>query len=186
MSKQSAVLFAVVAAAALTVLTCPRREPVGPPADPDRETPAPPPEHVRVVGTALVTHDLIGGQLTLAEAVARYRELERLAELPGVRAGGGAPVRPGPWSDRTADTDADRLCRRVLSHAEAGVEFEPPDRAAEVFARLAREYLRLRSGGQPLVVPDLPPDQRDAFVTGVRRAAARAAAGGSAPRRSAR
>jgi hypothetical protein len=170
MSKHSAILFVVAAAAVLAVGTGPR--PV-----PGRGAPDLPTEHVQSIGTALVTEDLIAGRVTLAEAAARFRELERLAGPPDTRLGGLAHVRSGPWSHTPAETDADRLYLRVLVHVEAGVEYDPPDLAGEVFARLAREYLGLRAGGRPLVVPNLPPDRRDAVLTWVRQAAERVAAG---------
>ncbi len=177
MSKRTAVLLAVVAASVLVALTGPRHDPATPPPGPGRETPALLPEHVRAVGESLVTDDLIAGRVSLAEAAARFRALEQLAESPGPGDPGAAYVRPGPWSCLAADTNADRLCLRVLVRVEAVMEFNPPGDPEEVFARLVREYLELRPGGRPSVVPDLPPDRRDAYLTLVRQAAERAASG---------
>jgi hypothetical protein len=176
MSKHSAALVAVGAIALFAVLNCPRHRPC-PSAHSERESPTPTPEHVRAVGKALVTDDLIGGRATLSEAAARFRELERLAELPGFRAAASASVRPGPWFDEPPTTEADRLYLRVLAHIKAGVEFTPLHISAETFARLEREYRRLRFGGRPLIPPDLMPGERDEFLAQVRQATLRAASG---------
>ncbi len=180
MSRQNAILLAVAAASVLAVLTAPRP---APPPDPGRDVPELIPDHVRSVGMALATEDLVAGRVTLPEAAARFRELERLAGLPGADPPNLVQVRPGPWSENRAETGADRLYLRVLAHVEAGVEFAPPGVADEVFGRLGREYLALRSGGRPLEVPDLLPDRRDAVLAQARAAAERAAAGLASARR---
>jgi hypothetical protein len=124
-----------------------------------------------------VADDLIGGRVTLLEAVARFRKLERLAELPGVCTADSAHVRPGPWFDEPQSTEADRLYLRVLAHVEAGVEYTPPYVSAETFARLEKEYRGLRFQGRPLIVPDLMPDKGEEFLAEVRQATLRAASG---------
>src|SRR5947207_2623325 len=71
--------------------------------DPVLETPGLPPEHVRAVGQSFVARDLIAGRVTLSEAAARFRVLERLAALPDTGGPGDGYVRPGPWSCAPAD-----------------------------------------------------------------------------------
>ena len=170
-------LLAVAAISIFTVLTCPRPRPSSPTFDSERDSSTPTSEHIRAVGKALVTDDLIGGRVSLSEAAARFRELERLAELPGVSAADSAFVRPGPWLDEPPTTEADRLYLRVLAHVEAAVEFSPPYVSAETFARLEQQYRGLRSDGRSLIVPDLMPGKREAFLAEVRLATLRAASG---------
>jgi hypothetical protein len=140
-------------------------------------------EHIRAVGKALVTEDLIGGRLTLSEAAARFRELEQLPELRENSTVASAYVRPGPWFDQPAPSEADRLYLRVLTHVEAGMELAPPLASAEVFARLEREYKALLSQGRPPTIPDLAIETRQAFLAEVRPATLRAASGQQPVRR---
>jgi hypothetical protein len=165
MSKPGAAMLAVLAASAVGLLAVPRPRP------------SPPPEHARVVGKSAVTADLIAGRITLPQAAARFQELERQVLLPGGSTASHASVRPGPWAESPTDGDAAQLYRRVLARVEEGVAFEPPEVADEVFGRLEREYRGLLADGQTMTVPDFSGDRRDAFLTEVRRATARAAAG---------
>jgi hypothetical protein len=98
----------------------------------------------RIVAKRRVTRDVLEGRLSLLEAAIRFRDLN-------------AQRRPNPVSLRDAypgRTDAERVCRQVISWVVAEAQFIDPQQAKTVVASLERELEQRLAGGKTISWPD--------------------------------
>jgi hypothetical protein len=100
-------------------------------------------EHNRKKRAAVA--ELLARQLTLPEAAALFREIDRQPPKDSTRA--GEVTFPGL-------SEAERYCRLVISYAEVVLEEQSPQRKAGEVARLEAELNALRDRDGEIRLPD--------------------------------
>jgi hypothetical protein len=99
--------------------------------------------HQRIVIKDRAVRDLLAGRLTLVQAAAQFRDVEK--------------EHPVTWWPRNAATDAaegERLCRVVMEKANGWVKASLPSQAAAVAALLEAELERHRGPDGTVCLPD--------------------------------
>src|SRR5262245_47765721 len=86
---------------------------------------------------------LLAGQLTLLQAAAQYRDVEK-----------GQPVTWGPRIAATGPAEGERLCRMVIAMAKGWMEEHVPAQAAAETARLEAELEQHRGADGTVRLPD--------------------------------
>jgi hypothetical protein len=108
---------------------------------------------LRLVAKDRIARDTADGRVSLLEAAALFRELNR---LPPAR---GKPPEIVTRVHIPMDTEAGWLCRQVAEHVHVALR-EEPDRAEAAVARLEAEFRAVSRAAGALRLPDasaLPP-----------------------------
>jgi hypothetical protein len=92
---------------------------------------------------ARAVQKLLGGQLTLLEAAAQFRDVEE-----------ALPVTWAPHITATGPADGERLCRRVIAMAKGWMLENVPAQAAAETARLEAELEQHRGPDGTVRLPD--------------------------------
>jgi hypothetical protein len=87
--------------------------------------------------------DLLAGRLTLLQAAAQFRDLEK-----------SLPVTWAPRIAATGPAEGERLCRLVIGTAKSWMEEHVPAAAADMAARLEAELERHRGPDGTVRLPD--------------------------------
>jgi len=87
--------------------------------------------------------DLLAGRLTLLQAAAQFRDVEK-----------SLPVTWAPRVAATGPADGERLCRMVVATAKSWMEENVPAAAAHMTARLAAELEQHRGPDGTVRLPD--------------------------------